>query len=97
MIVRIMADNQYRLDDSMLPEVHRLDDALEAALTGGDDATFSATLGQIVAYVRTHGQPVPDVEVVASDLIVPADDMTREEAQALLHPVQAPPVQSPGE
>lgn len=97
MIVRIMADNQYRLDDSLLPEVQRLDDALDAALAGGDDASFAATLGQIVAYVRAHGQPVPEVEVVASDLIIPADDMTRAEAQALLHPVQAPPTQQPGE
>lgn len=97
MIVRILADNQYRLDDGQLPEVQRLDDALETALAGADDAAFAATLGQIVAYVRTHGQPVPDVEVVASDLIIPADDMTREEAQALLHPVQATPTQQPAE
>lgn len=97
MIVRILEDNQYRLDDGLLPEVQRLDDALDAALAGGDDASFSATLSQIVAYVRTHGQPVPDVEVVASDLIIPADDMTRAEAHALLHPVQAPPAQQPGE
>lgn len=97
MIVRILSDNQYRLDDGLLPEVDRLDDALEAALAGGDDATFAATLGQIVAYVRTHGQPVPEVEVVKSDLIVPADDMTREEAHALLHPVQAPPASRPVE
>lgn len=97
MIVRIMADNQYRLDDGLLPEVERLDDALDAALAGGDDASFAAALSQIVAYVRAHGQPVPDTEVVTSDLIVPADDMTRDEAKALLHPVQAPPAQAPGE
>ena len=49
MIVRIMADNQYRLDDGLLPEVERLDDALDAALAGGDDASFAAALSQIVA------------------------------------------------
>ncbi|HEX6798620.1 MAG TPA: hypothetical protein VF116_13005 [Ktedonobacterales bacterium] len=97
MIVRIMADNQYRLDDGLLPEVQRLDDALDAALAGGDDASFATALSQIVAYVRAHGQLVPDTEVVTSDLIVPADDMTRDEAKALLHPVQAPPAQAPGE
>ncbi len=97
MIVRIMANNQYRLDDSLLPEVQRLDDALDAALASGDDASFAATLSQIIASVRAHGQPVPDVEGVSSDLIIPADDMTRAEAQALLHPVQAPPAQQSGE
>jgi hypothetical protein len=93
MIVRILADNQYRLDDTLMPEVQRLDDALDAALADGDDAGFDSALAQVIAYVHSHGTPVPAAEVVTSDLIIPADDMTREEAQELLHPVQTPPAQ----
>lgn len=91
MIVRIMAEGQYRVTDEHMREVQRLDDELDHAVAANDDNAFTATLQQLVEFVRQHGQIVPDEEVVPSGLIVPAPDMTLAEAQAQLHPVQAPP------
>jgi hypothetical protein len=90
MIVRIMTDDQYRLDDSKLAPVHELDDTLDVAMDAGDAAGFTAALEQLVAYVKQNGQPVPMDEVVASDLIIPAPDMSLDEAKARLHTVEAP-------
>ena len=89
MIVRIMTEDQYRLDESQLAEVKRLDDALEAALDSGDSAGFQSTLQQLVELVRREGQQVAIDEVVPSDLIVPAPDMSLDEAKARLHTVEA--------
>lgn len=91
MIVRIMAEGQYRISDENMLEVQRLDDQLDHAVEANDDSAFTATLQQLVTFVRQHGQVVPDEEVVPSGIIVPASDMSLAEAQAQLHPVQAPP------
>lgn len=91
MIVRIMAEGQYRIADDQMPEVQLLDDQLDHAVEANDDGAFTATLQRLVTFVRQHGQVVPDEEVVPSELIVPAPDMSLAEAQAQLHPVQAPP------
>ena len=91
MIVRIMTEDQYRLADEQLPEVQRLDDDLEKAVDSGDDATFGAALGQLIAFVRAHGEAVAIEEVVPSDLMIPAPDMSLAEAKSRLHPVPAVP------
>ncbi|HUY75816.1 MAG TPA: hypothetical protein VMV29_03540 [Ktedonobacterales bacterium] len=84
MIVRIQADNQYRLADDQATAVEALDERLMQAIDAGDSATFSATLHELVALIQQAGQPVADDEVVASDLIIPASDMSLEEAQQAL-------------
>ena len=40
MIVRIMAEDQYRLDDSHRAQIERLDEAAEVAMNAGDEAAF---------------------------------------------------------
>lgn len=92
MIVRIMAEGQYRIADEAMPEVQQLDDELDNSVEANDESAFSAALQRLVAYVREHGVEVPYEEVIPSDLIVPAPDMSLAEAQAQLHPVQAPPI-----
>lgn len=95
MIVRIMTEDQYRLDDGDTAELQRLDDALEQAMESGDEGRFSTTLSQLVDYVRQHGKTVGMDEVLPSDAIVPAPDMSLEEAKSRLRAVEAQ--QQPGE
>jgi PspAA-like protein len=90
-IVRIMTEDQYRLPDEQLPEVQRLDDDLEKAVDSGDDASFRAALSQLVTFVRAHGEVVALEEVVPSDLMIPAPDMSLAEAKSRLHPEPAVP------
>ncbi len=84
MIVRILTEDQYRIDDSHLSEVQRLDAALDGAEERGDAEGFATALQALAGFVREHGTPVAMDEVVASDLIVPAPDMTLEEAKSRL-------------
>lgn len=84
MIVRVQFDRQYRLDDAAFARVHDIDDRVQAAAEAGDEAGFGAALAELVAAVRSLGEPVPADEFVPSDAVVPAADTTLTEARELL-------------
>ena len=84
MIIRIMADNQYRVDDSFLPELDKLDDPVVAALDKGDAEGYASALKILVDFVREHGEVLPMEEVVPSNSILPAPDMTLDEVRKLM-------------
>jgi 2-phospho-L-lactate transferase/gluconeogenesis factor (CofD/UPF0052 family) len=83
-IVRIMADNQYRIEDEQTGEITRLDDELLAAVEANNQTQFHAALQRLIEHVQQSGQVVPDEELVPSDLMIPAPDMTLAEAHAVL-------------
>ncbi len=81
MIVRILADNQYRLTDEQMAEVDRLDNALEVALNTSDAGAFQSSLLNLTHYVQQVGEVVPVEEIVPSDVIIPSSDMSLDEAR----------------
>jgi hypothetical protein len=83
MIVRILSENQYRVDDAHMATIAKLDDDLQEAIHKADHAHFHTLLNQLLALIRQHEQ-VPADELVTSDLIVPAPDMSLEEARKYL-------------
>ena len=84
MIVRIVGEGQYRLDDELIQELNRHDTALMAALAGDDFGGFREVLAAMADLVHQRGQPVDDTEFVQSDAILPPEDATPEEVSALL-------------
>jgi len=90
-IVRIMTENQYRMTDDQMRQVDRLDDDLEAALRNNDVALFHSSLAALTDYIRTSGELVPVDELVPSNVIVPAPDMSLEEAREHFKSFTMPP------
>ena len=84
MIVRIMTENQYRLTEEDAAALDHMDDPLQAAIEHGDQQTFAAELEKVIAFVREKGTEIPVEEVVPSDVIIPAPDMTVTEARQYL-------------
>ena len=84
MIVRIMGEGQLRLDDGALDELNRLDDQLGEAIESGDDERFRAALVTLLDAVRAAGTPVPDEELVDSDLVLPYAEAHVDEVRAML-------------
>ena len=84
MIVRIMGEGQLRLDAGSLDELNRLDDELGAAIDSGDDERFRAALVALLDAVRAAGTPVPDEELVDSDLVLPYAEAHVDEVRAML-------------
>ncbi len=62
MIVRIMGDGQYRLDDSLAPHLAELDAATEDAFSANDQEAMHAALESLAAAVRLNGERLPDGE-----------------------------------
>jgi hypothetical protein len=83
-IVRVLGEGQYRLDDAAFAAAHEIDDRLQAAADAGDDEAFGAALEELVAAIKERGTPLPTDEFVGSDAVVPAGGTSLEEARALL-------------
>ena len=82
MIVRIMGEGQYRIDDSDRDNLNQLDNAAVAASEGGDETAFLTTFRTLLDHVREVGKPLDDDELEGSDVLLPPADTTFAEAQA---------------
>jgi PspA-Associated protein len=83
-IVRILGEGQFRLDDASSAKLTVLDKDVDAAVHAGDQAVFKMALGAAVKLVRESGLPVPDDEFVTADYILPFSDATIDEVRKLL-------------
>ena len=80
MIVRISGEGQSRLDDSNHDELNQLDDAVVAAVDGGDEDKFHESFEELLQFVRTNGARLADDDLSASDHILPPADLSFPEA-----------------
>jgi hypothetical protein len=83
-IVRILGEGQFRVDDAATTELNRLDTQLETAVERNDEAAFSAALGGLLAQVRTQSSPLPPDSLEPSDLILPHKEASMDEVRKLL-------------
>jgi hypothetical protein len=83
-IVRILGEGQWRVDDTRLDELNPLDDAVEHAVDAGDEPAFRAALERLLAAVRQAGSEVGVEELVDSDLILPPGDASLQDVKDLL-------------
>ena len=84
MIVRILGEGQFRVDDTATAELNRLDTELEAAVDRNDEVAFTAALHGMLGQVRAEGSPLPPDTLEPSDLILPHQDSSMDEVRKLL-------------
>ncbi len=84
MIVRIVGEGQYRLDDALIDALNALDAELQTDLDSGDAEHFSGVLQRMVALIHERGTPLADDEMLPSDAVVPPEDATVAELRELL-------------
>jgi len=83
-IVRILEEGQFDVADSTLDDLNALDDALIAAVDGGDEASFSEALAELLNAIKKNGEPVAEDYLGPSDLMLPHAGSTLDEVRALL-------------
>jgi len=83
-IVRILGEGQFRVDDEVAAMLTALDTDLDAAVASENDKAFKAALGAAERLVRESGTRVPDEEFVTADYILPFTDATVAEVRKLL-------------
>jgi hypothetical protein len=79
-IVRISNEAQYRLDDSHHARLDELDDAVVSAVGAADEGAFRAAFDELLHFVRSEGEPLPDDDLEPSEFILPPADLSFEEA-----------------
>ncbi|HEX3897816.1 MAG TPA: hypothetical protein VHW74_01480 [Mycobacteriales bacterium] len=84
MIVRILGEGQLDVADSGHDALNELDTVLLNACEADDVDAFDAALGGLLAKVRELGTPLPDEQIVPSELILPSADASLAEVKALL-------------
>ena len=80
MIVRILTEGQFDLPGSFFDDLNALDNKLVEVVEMADSDQFRISLKEMLDLVRENGKPVPLDEFVESDVVLPAPDITIDEA-----------------
>jgi phage shock protein A len=89
-VVRIQGEDQYRITRTDRDRLERLDRRLVGAVKAGQVAEFQSVLKETLDLVRNSGQILGSDQLVASDIVLPPDDMSLEEARRILLPEARP-------
>ena len=85
MIVRILTEGQWTVDEEHLTTLNKLDSEVEQAVDSGDEVAFTNSLAALLHAVRTSGERLADDALDDSDLILPPADATLDEVRELLN------------
>ena len=84
MIARLLGgDGQYRVGDDVVEALNELDGQAAQAVEAGDAENVHRLLALMAKTVRERGERLADDDLSASDLIIPPDDLSLEEAREL--------------
>jgi hypothetical protein len=83
-IVRILGEGQFRVDDDTAAKLTALDKDLDAAVRDDEEAVFRASLRAAVALVKASGTPLSADEIATADFILPFSDASLDEVRKLL-------------
>jgi len=81
MIVRIMGEGQYKLSSSMLDELNIIDNRIVEYVAAENEKEFTQELIKLINVVKEKGKPLDVYQIIESDIIVPPEDLTMEEAR----------------
>lgn len=84
MIIRILTEGQYEVDEAEMDGLNELDERLEEAIEREDEESFAAALSALLERVRSVGTVPPADLLVQSDLVLPYSDATISEVRDLL-------------
>ena len=79
-----MGEGQFLVDDALLARLNELDDVVSRAVTDGDERALWTGLQTLADTVRESGEKLADEDLRPSDAIIPPEDLSLEEARALL-------------
>lgn len=84
MIVRIMGEGQYRIEDGVAQELNQLDEQVASAVDASDEEQMRELLQKMAGLVRDRGERLEDSDLSPSDAIVPPEDLSLDEVRELL-------------
>jgi hypothetical protein len=83
-IVRLLGEGQFNVEDALLARLNELDDVVSRAVADGDERALWQGLQALADAVREGGEKLADEDLRPSDAIIPPEDLSLEEARELL-------------
>jgi len=83
-IVRILGEGQLNVPESELDALNSLDADLQAAVEADEEDRFLKALVALLSRVREAGKPLPEDQIVPSELVLPSADASLAEVRELL-------------
>jgi hypothetical protein len=83
-IVRLLGEGQFRVDDGLITRLNELDEEIARAVESGDEQALWTGLQALADEVRANGSRLSDDELTPSDAVIPPEDLSLEEARDLL-------------
>jgi len=83
-VVRIQGEGQFRLASSYKDKLDGFDKKVVAAIDAGQPAGLKQSVHDVIAFVKSHGLAVSDSENVASQVVLPSEDLTLDEAKKIM-------------
>jgi len=83
-IVRLLGEGQFRVDDAVIARLNELDAEIEQAVAAGDENALWSRLQELADAVRANGARLSDDELTPSDAVIPPEDLSLDEARELL-------------
>jgi hypothetical protein len=84
MIVRLLGEGQFRVDDSLLARLNELDAEVEKAVADDDERALWSALQALADAVRENGEKLADEDLSPSDAVIPPEDLSLDEAKELM-------------
>ena len=81
MIVRILGIGQFKLDDRHIDSLNKIDNQIVEHVSKGREKEFRKDLVKIISMIQEKGEAMDPAEIISSDIIVPPEDMTLDEAR----------------
>jgi hypothetical protein len=83
-IVRLLGEGQFRVDDGLITRLNELDEEIARAVDSSDEQALWTGLQALADEVRANGSRLSDDELTPSDAVIPPEDLSLEEARDLL-------------
>ncbi len=84
MIVRVVGQGQFEVDDGLMERLDALDREAMDALGRDDEESLDRSLDEMSRLVRAEGRSLPDDALSASDIVIPPSDLTLAETRKLV-------------
>jgi len=83
-VVRVQGEGQFRLAGSYKGALDGYDQKVVAAIEAGQPAAFKQSVHDVIAFVQSHGVAVADTENATSQVVLPSEDLTLDEAKKIM-------------
>ncbi|MBN2109856.1 MAG: hypothetical protein JW705_02050 [Methanosarcinaceae archaeon] len=81
MIIRISEEGQYEVPGNLLDDLNVIDNRIVDLVAGEKEEEYRTELSKLIGMVRSKGKKLDDSEIRESDIILPPEDLTLNEAR----------------